>query len=94
MGCHHNALSFEKVISFVEESESLEELDLSWSVVIKGSWSNFIKVLGENRTLRNLQIGFNQILEDQSWRLTSAQEAEGLTEVPLNPKNEEIFANL
>ena len=57
-------LSFDKVISFVEESETLEELDLSWSVVSKGSWAKFIKVLSENRTLRNLQIGFNQILEE------------------------------
>ena len=70
---HHTTHSFEKVVEYVAKSESLEEIDLSMSVVPRGCWVKLATVLKENRTLRNLQIGFNVLLEEQSWRLTQAQ---------------------
>ena len=60
---HHNAESFQKVVDFVTESEYLEELDLSWSIVVKGSWPKLFQALKTNRTLRDLKIGYNQFLE-------------------------------
>ena len=88
---HHTADSFDKVIEYVATSESLEEIDLSWSIVVKGSWFRFAKMLNENRRLRNLNIGFNQLLEEQSYKLTPEQLKEGLTEAPLSDKNLELL---
>lgn len=51
---HHTVESFEKVVKFVEESNFIEEIDLSWSIVPKGCWLKLMNVLGENRKLRNL----------------------------------------
>ena len=59
MNVHHNAESFDQLLLFVQESESLKEIDLSWSVVVKGSWPRFFEVLNTNRTLRDVKIGYN-----------------------------------
>lgn len=48
-------------------------------------------MLHENRKLRSLNIGFNQILEEQSFKLTPAQEKAGLTEAPLSQRNLELL---
>lgn len=59
VGVHHNVRSFDALVSFVETSETLKEIDLSRSVVIKGSWLKLARVLGENKTLTNVQLGYN-----------------------------------
>ena len=91
---HHNAESFDQLLLFVQESESLKEIDLSWSVVVKGSWPRFFEVLNTNRTLRDVKIGYNQLLEAQSFKLTKEQIEAGLTEAPLTPKNEQSMEGL
>ena len=87
VGVQHNIRSFDSVLQFIESSETLQEIDLSRSIVIKGSWLKLANVLGTNRSLTNVQLGYNALLEDQSWRLTPEQKAEGLTEAPLSAKN-------
>ena len=61
---HHNAQSFDKVIDLINECETLQELDLSWSTVPRGSWLKLAPVLNENRTLKNLSLAYNHLLED------------------------------
>lgn len=41
IGVKHNFRSFNAVIQFVESSDTLQEVDLSRSVVMKGSWLSF-----------------------------------------------------
>ena len=59
VGVHHNIRSFDALVEFVEASETIQEIDLSRSVVIRGSWLKFAKVLETNRSLTNVQLGFN-----------------------------------
>ena len=104
VGVKHSVESFEKIISYMTNSKSLEEIDLSNQVVPKGSWVKFTRALKDNRSLRNLLIGFNQIIEDQHWglplNLKFAHDNgydEGIDttpEIPLLPVNQEICDNL
>ena len=54
----------------------------------------FAVALGENTGLRNLVIGYNKLLEDQSWKLTAKHIEEGLTEAPLSEKNQLFMDSL
>ena len=70
---HHSVQSWDLVIEFLEKSETLQELDLSWSIVKPGSWFDFLEVMRENRQLTTLTLSFNQILEDQNYKLSAEQ---------------------
>ena len=50
---------------YLRESDSLRELDLSWSKLPPSSWRKFLAVIKTNRTLTSLNISHNKILEDQ-----------------------------
>ena len=54
VGVKHTPESFDKVVMYVNQSESLEEIDLSNNVVAKGSWIKLTDELRENRRLRSL----------------------------------------
>ena len=53
------------MIQYLRESESLRELDLSWSKLPPVSWRKFLAAIKDNRTLVSLNISHNKILEDQ-----------------------------
>ena len=61
---HHSPESFELVIQYVRESEFLKELDLSWTIVKPIYWESFMEVIYHNRTLTNLTLAFNHLMED------------------------------
>ena len=89
-------------MKYVSKSQSLEEINLSNNVVPKGSWVKLTNTLRENRSLRNLEIGFNTLLEEQSWRLASTIEQpeedkekyEMQMDVPLSAMNQELMDGL
>ena len=54
----------------------------------------FAVALGENTGMRNLVIGYNKLLEDQSWKLTAKHIEDGLTEAPLSEKNQLFMDSL
>ena len=90
---HHSVESFEKVVEYIRESKSLEEIDLSYTIVPKTCWHKLTNVLRDNRDLRNVVLAFNLILEDQSWKIPPSKlDADGhavevFHEAPLTPKN-------
>ena len=63
---HHSPESFDLLIQYVEQSDYLKELDLSWSIIQQPYWVKFLDVIKENRNLVSLTLAFNQILEDQN----------------------------
>ena len=80
--------SFTKIIKFLEESEYLQELDLSWSKLSLMQWRKFMLVVKDNRQLINLNISYNKILEmqpDPTDPVPFSNESWALT-----PKNQEI----
>ncbi len=64
MDVNHTDYSFDRVIAFVQESESLKDLDLSWSSVRPVQMLKLLKVIEQNRTLANLSLSHNLLLED------------------------------
>jgi hypothetical protein len=61
---HHSTDSFDLVIQYLQKSEFLTELDLSWTIIKQSNWLKFLEVLRENRQLVCLTLAFNQLLED------------------------------
>ena len=51
----------------MQDSESLKELDVSWSIVANSQWFEFLEVLSFNRQLTSLTLAFNTILEEQNY---------------------------
>ena len=49
VNANHTDNSFEKITTFVQEAEKLEDLDLSWSKLPPTSWRRLLEVLKENR---------------------------------------------
>ena len=70
---HHSPESFELVTRYVEESEYLREIDLSWTIIMPSFWLKFMEIISRNRTLTSLTLSFCQILEDQNYKLTSEE---------------------
>ena len=70
---HHSPESFELVTRYVEESEYLREIDLSWTIIMPSFWLKFMETISRNRTLTSLTLSFCQILEDQNYKLTSEE---------------------
>lgn len=68
---YHSPESFELVVQYLRESESLKELDLSWSIVKPSFWMSLLEVVQTNRQLSSLTLSFNQLLEDQNLHLTA-----------------------
>ena len=50
--------------SFVAESTTLTDLDISWNLVKTKSYINLITALGDNRVLKSLNLSFNSIVEE------------------------------
>lgn len=67
---YHSPESFELVTKYVQESEYLRDIDLSWSIIMPSYWLSFLEVISQNRTLTGLTLSFCQILEDQNYKLT------------------------
>ena len=49
----HSVESFEKILEFIGHSETLEEVDLSWSIITndcaKDSWVKLADVISDNK---------------------------------------------
>ena len=81
------------MVEYIRESKSLEEIDLSYTIVPKTCWHKLTNVLRENRDLTNVVLAFNHILEDQSWKIppsklgADGKAVEVFHEAPLTPKN-------
>ena len=83
----HSDRSFERITDFIRESEHLQEVDLSWSMVRPQQMLKLLKVIEGNRKLTNLTLSHNLLLEKQVTELTEQQRQDGLTEVELSPFN-------
>jgi len=49
----------------LEESLYLVDLDLSWNLVKPKSYVNLIKALESNRVLKNLNLSWNRLVDDE-----------------------------
>ena len=63
---NHSEASFAKLLTFVETSEYLQELDVSWSKLSIFQWRKFLNIIKNNRQLISLNISYNKILEPQN----------------------------
>lgn len=90
---HHSPESFDLVTRYVEESEHLREIDLSWNIIQPSFWLKFMIMISRNRTLTDLTLAFNQLLEDQNWKLSPQDRREGVEEVKLSKKNLKVMDN-
>lgn len=90
---HHSPESFDLVIQYLEQSETLKELDLSWNIVKPTSWLKFFNLVSENRQLVCLTLAFNKILEEQSYKLTLEERMQGVNEVFLTEHNAQVMEN-
>ena len=61
---NHSDRSFEKLVEYVETSSMLEYLDVSWSGVRPQMMIKLLKVIHENRNLKNLSLAYNILLEE------------------------------
>ena len=52
-----------KIARFVDESTTLEDLDLSWSDVIPHHFVPLLEVLSRNRKLKSLNLSWNMIID-------------------------------
>ena len=68
---NHSERSFEKIVQFMDDNSLMEELDLSWSGVRPHQMLKLLKVVEQNRYLKNLDLSHNALLEDQKTELTS-----------------------
>ena len=64
----HNELTFDKLIEYVQNSEFLEDLDVSWSAVRPQVMLRLMRVIRENRDLKSLSLSHNSIVERQKYR--------------------------
>ena len=85
-------MSFDMVIQYVAASTTLRDLDLSWSAVRLPSLFKLLQVIEQNRTLSNLSLSHNELLEDQKTELTPAQIEAGMSEVELSPFNLQVVS--
>lgn len=66
---HHSEKSFELLIVYMQNSETLEELDISWSIIKNEMWLHFMEALSFNRTLTTLTLAYNMLLEEQNYHV-------------------------
>ena len=66
---HHSEKSFELLIVYMQNSETLEELDISWSITKNEMWLHFMEALSFNRTLTTLTLAYNMLLEEQNYHV-------------------------
>ena len=59
-----NERSFDKICQFVEESEYLRELDLSYAMTRPQIMIKLLRVIKKNRDLTCLNLGWNELIED------------------------------
>ena len=85
---HHSPESFDLIIQYLQESETLQELDLSWSIVKPSHWVTFMEAIRDNRKLTCLSLSFNQLMEEQSYK---PEESEDEADVELTWRNQEII---
>lgn len=90
---HHSPESFDLVIQYLQESQNIKELDLSWNIVKPTSWLKFLDVMSENRQLVCLTLAFNKFLEDQNYKVSMEDRHQGINEVYLTPHNKRAIEN-
>ena len=90
---HHSDNSFDKLIEYVETSTTLQELDISWSMVRPQIMMKLLRVIRQNRDLTCLSLGWNELIDEkeQGHFLTLKQKQEGMTEVALTEFNQEVL---
>lgn len=52
-----------KIAKFVDESSTLEDLDLSWSDIIPIHFGPLLEVLSRNKKLKSLNLSWNMIID-------------------------------
>ena len=57
----------------MQESETLNELNISWSNARNPQWLDFMEVLSENRKLTNLSLAYNMLIEEQNYNVRREQ---------------------
>ena len=60
----HSERSLEKLGEYVTDSPWLRELDISWSGVRPIIMIRFLQVLKVNTSLQNINLSFNQLVEE------------------------------
>ena len=60
--CSHSERSFDKLVQFTMDNCLLEELDLSWSGVRPTQMIKLLRVIEQNRYIKNLDLSYNELL--------------------------------
>ena len=58
-----NALHLEKIAQIVDESEWLEELDISWNNLVPLHFKPLLEVLSRNKQLKALNLSWNTLID-------------------------------
>lgn len=58
-----NKLSLEATAQFLEHSEYIEDLDLSWNNLLANDFTVLFTVISNNKTLRSLNLSCNTIID-------------------------------
>ena len=61
----HTERSFDSVANYVDQSQYLKDLDLSWSNVRPVIMLRLLKKISQNTSLVSLSLAYNELLEDQ-----------------------------
>ena len=65
MNCKITDEAMQELGMVLQESKSMQELDISWNVLKLQSYLNLIIGLGSNKTLVSLNLSWNTIFEGQ-----------------------------
>ena len=89
-----NERTFSQIISYVECSQFLREIDLSRSKITQQTWSSFLERIKDHSSLRKLNLSHNRLMEKQSFAPSDKDRAKGLDEAPFTKLNAHIMAQL
>ena len=56
---------FDKILTLLQKSRSLVELDISWNRLAPDNMLDLLRVLGNNRQLQSLNISWNHVQDDK-----------------------------
>lgn len=85
--------SFRTVVEFLDNTQYLRELDLSWTVIRENQWPLLLAAVKDHSSLRMLNISHNLLLEKQSFVPSQRDRKRGLTEAPLTKHNAAVMQN-
>ena len=86
--------SFRSIVNFLEITQYLRELDLSWTVIRENQWPILLDAVKDHSSLRMLNLSHNLLLEKQSFVPSKRDLKRGLKEAPLTKHNEAVMLPL